>query len=99
VSNTVKTFRPQDSFVFSVLFIILLIAMAFFPDPNSESGVLGWVLYGVVIGILVGIAFRSAISIHNERQQEKKYTVYLGKPNEPYDWAKEIHDPWKEEHQ
>ncbi len=91
-----KTFRPQDSLAFSLVLVILLIAMAFIPDPEFSSSPLGWALYGVVIGLLLGIAIRSAISLKQEMNEEKKYTVYLGKPNEPYDWAKEIDDPWKE---
>ena len=91
-----KKFRPQDSLAFSSMLAILLIAMAFVPDPEFSSSPFGWALYGVVIGLLLGIAIRSAMAMRDERNEEKKYTVYLGKPNEPYDWAKEIDDPWKE---
>ena len=78
------------------MLVILLIAMAFVPDPEFSSSPLGWALYGVVVGLLLSIVIRSAISLRQEINEEKKYTVYLGKPNEPYDWAKEIDDPWKE---
>lgn len=102
--------KPQDSLAFSVIILIMLVVMAFTPNPEFISTLAGWALFSIAIGSVTLIAITSVITMRKHKKIPAKKnrtiifpadshyndTVYLGKANEPYDIEKEVDNPWKE---
>lgn len=56
---------------FSLAFIACLTALNLVPT-TTESSTLGWVIYGIIIGLLISSACRAASNLAYENRYKKK---------------------------
>lgn len=67
--------RPQQSLFFSLTAIGLLLLMMVLPS-ETESTSAGWVGYGIIIGLLLGVALRAFSILSYERSYKRPRRTY-----------------------
>ena len=69
--------KPQDSLVFSLITVIMLVVMAFTPNPEFISSLAGWALFSIAIGSVISIAITSVITMRKQKRMpaKKKRTI------------------------
>jgi len=65
--------KPQITLTLSLASISVLLLMSLIP---TESSTAGWVCYGIIIGLLLGVAIKSANSLLWERRYERTKREY-----------------------
>jgi hypothetical protein len=103
-----KYFTVREKIIASHVVLAGLIVLAFIPpdEGSNNAEALGWAIYFTLIAVVFVLAVKSWIEFsdmkRNQYRQEHPRkdswaiddVVYFGTEGEPYDWAKEIHDPW-----
>ncbi|NBO53560.1 MAG: hypothetical protein EBU84_02975 [Actinobacteria bacterium] len=99
---------PLQSLIATNVGLVGLIGLAFLPedDRSKNAGTIGWALYFVIVFIMLTLAIRSWVDYADYKRKQFRVrswlaemesvrdVVYLGDKDEPYDWAKEVQDPW-----
>lgn len=106
-----KIFNPLERLIATHTILFGLVVLGILPEeePQTEATTLGWSLYFIILFVTMMLVIRSWIdyaehkrnefrrqNLHHELREVSE-VFYLGAEDEPYDWAKEIHDPWAEE--
>ena len=99
--------KPTEKLIASHIVLLGLIALAFLPEeqPYNQTSVIGWWLYFLVLAVTTVMAIRSWIDYAQYRRdlfifglldeiKSVSEVAYLGDKDEPYDYRKEVHDPW-----
>ncbi|NBO57254.1 MAG: hypothetical protein EBU84_22245 [Actinobacteria bacterium] len=103
--------QAKEKMIVTSLALFGLVGFAFLPpDEHSNSaGEIGWAIYFVIVGMFFILTVRAFLDYSDLRLakfkrdellktlQEEHDIVYLGDESEPYDWAKEVANPWYEE--
>lgn len=104
--------QAKEKLVATSLALFGLVMLAFIPpDDEYRSGAreFSWAIYFAIIGIMFILTVRAWLEYNDLRRakfkrdellktlQEEHDIVYLGDKSEPYDWAKEVANPWYEE--
>lgn len=97
----------------TVLFGLLVLAILPQDEPQNTATLLGESIYILIVLVALGFVIRAWIDYNDykrklflrnqsenllkELREDVHEVFYLGTEDEPYDWAKEVHDPWAEE--
>lgn len=106
-----KIFKPLEKLIATHAVFIGLVVLGLLPEDEAQNQApaLGLALYFAILCVVLVLVIRSWIDYAEHKRNEfRKQNLhrelgtvsevfYLGAEDEPYDWAKEIHDPWAEE--
>lgn len=103
-----KYFTVREKLIASHVVLAGLIVLAFIPPDKGSNNAeaVGWAIYFLLITVVFVLAVKSWVEFsdmkRNQHRQEHPRkdswaiddVVYFGTDDEPYDWAKEVYDPW-----